>query len=79
MAVDFNDKYKPKKTLLKIEDVLERWEVYQLARMIVYNHLREVVPALAKQFKDTHYLSGGAADSVEHSRRLGKVGPGAVG
>ena len=52
--MDFDDKYKPEKALVKAEDVLVRWEEEQVARILVYNHLKEVVPALAEEFKDAY-------------------------
>ena len=54
LAIDFDDKYKPEKALVKAEDVLVRWEEEQVARILVYNHLKEVVPALAEEFKDAY-------------------------
>ena len=57
LAKDFDDQYKPEKALVKVEDVLARWEEEQVARVLVYNHLKDTVPALAKEFKVSRYFS----------------------
>ena len=54
LAVEFDEKHKPEKVLVKAEDILARWREEQLARGLVHKHLKAVAPALAKEFRDLY-------------------------
>ena len=53
----FKTKYQPTETNLRLKEVLVKCNIEQLARNIVYQHLRTVAPYLALEFRDTHYCS----------------------
>ena len=57
LSAQFKTRYQAKETNVKVEDVLSKWNEDQMARSIVYQHLRTVAPSLALDFKDTHYCS----------------------
>ena len=50
----FKTKYQPTETNLRLKEVLVKCNIEQLARNIVYQHLRTVAPSLALEFRDTH-------------------------
>jgi len=50
-------KYQVKETNVKLEEVLSKWNEEQLARNIVYQHLKTVTPSLAIEFKNTYFCS----------------------
>ena len=57
LADQFKARYQPKKTNVNLKYVLSKWNEEQLARSIVYQHLRAVAPSLALQFRDAQYWS----------------------
>ena len=57
LADEFKTRHQPKQTNVKLKEVLSKWNEEQLARGMVYHHLRTVTPSLALQFRDDHYCS----------------------
>ena len=57
LADEFKTRHQPKQTNVKLKEVLSKWNEEQLARGMVYHHLRTVTPSLALQFRDHHYCS----------------------
>ena len=55
LADQFKTKYQPEKTNVTLKEVLSRWKEEQLARGLVYQHLREVAPALALEFANSYH------------------------
>ena len=57
LADQFKTIYQPKKTNVNLKEVLSKWSEEQLARNIVYQHLRSVAPSLALEFKEAQCCS----------------------
>ena len=57
LADQFKTKYQPEEPNVKLEKVVSKWNEEQLARNIVYQHLRTVAPSLAIEFKNTYFCS----------------------
>ena len=57
LADQFKASYQPKKTSVNLKEVLSKWSEEQLARNIVYQHLRSVAPSLALEFKEAQCCS----------------------
>ena len=53
LADQFKTKYQPKRTRVMLTEVVTKWKEEQLARSIVYQHLRKVAPALALEFAES--------------------------
>jgi len=49
----FKVKYRPQKTDVVLTEVLNKWREEQMVRGLVYQHLKDVAPLLAKEFRDT--------------------------
>ena len=47
----FMARHKPKETSVKLEAVLSKWNEEQMARSVVYQHLKTVAPSLAFEFR----------------------------
>ena len=54
LADKFKTKYQPKRTRVMLTEVVTKWKEEQLARSIVYQHLRKVAPALALEFAESY-------------------------
>jgi len=54
---EYKSKYQPKKTNLTMEEVVTRWKEEQLARGLVYQHMKKVTPALAQEFAKSYHVS----------------------
>merc|ERR1719391_706462 len=52
LADQFKTRYQPKKTNVNLKEVLSKWKEEQVARSIVYQHLRTLAPSLAVEFRD---------------------------
>ena len=52
----FKGKYRPQKTDVALNEVLNKWREEQMVRGLVYQHLRDVAPLLAKEFRDIHII-----------------------
>jgi len=50
----FKVKYRPRKTDVALNEVLNKWREEQMVRGLVYQHLRDVAPILAREFMDTN-------------------------
>ena len=47
----FKTRHKPKEISVKLEEVLSKWNEEQMARSVVYQHLKKVAPSLAFEFR----------------------------
>ena len=63
LADEFKSKHQPKKTNLTLEEVVSKWKEEQLARGLVYQHMKRVTPALAQEFAKSYHFS--SADDVK--------------
>ena len=54
---EFKTKYQPKKTNLTLEEVVTKWKEEQLARGLVYQHMKRMTPALAEEFVQSYHVS----------------------
>jgi len=52
----FKVKYRAQKTDVALSEVLNKWREEQMVRGLVYQHLRDVAPLLAKEFRDIHII-----------------------
>jgi len=50
----FKVKYRPQKTNVVLNEVLNKWREEQMVRGLVYQHMRDVAPFLANEFRDIH-------------------------
>ena len=55
LVSQFKTKYQPEKTNVTLKEVLSKWKEEQLARGLVYQHLRNVAPALALEFANSYH------------------------
>jgi len=55
----FKTSYQPKKTNVNLKEVLSKWNEEQMARSIVYQHLKMIAPPLAREFRDAQCCSLG--------------------
>jgi len=54
---EFKSKYQPKKINLTLEEVVSKWKEEQLARGLVFQHLKRVTPALVQEFVQSYHIS----------------------
>ena len=54
LADQFKIKYQPEMTSVTLKEVMFKWKEEQLARGLVYQHLRKVAPALAFEFANSY-------------------------
>jgi len=72
----FKVKYRPQKTNVVHNEVLTKWREEQMVRGLVYQHMRDVAPLLASEFRDIHIspfkfeLLGGDSDSKGITHRV---------
>ena len=57
LVEEFKSKYRPKKTNLTLEEVVTKWKEEQLARGLVYQHMKRMTPALAEEFVQSYHVS----------------------
>jgi len=57
LSDQFRAKYQPKRTNATMSEVVSKWNEEQLVRGLVYQHLRNVAPALSLEFKETYHCS----------------------
>jgi len=57
LADEFKSKHQPKKSNLTLEEVVSKWKEEQLARGLVYQHMKRVTPALAEEFAKSYHVS----------------------
>ena len=57
LADEFKSKYQPEKTNLTLEEVVSKWKEEQLARGLVFQHLKRVTPALVQEFVQSYHIS----------------------
>jgi len=55
LVEEFKSKYQPTKTNLSLEEVVSKWKEVQLARGLVYQHMKRVTPALAEEFANQFF------------------------
>ena len=54
LADEFKSKYQPEKTNLTLEEVVSKWKEEQLARGLVYQHLKKSSPLVALEFAKSY-------------------------
>lgn len=54
VAGEFRGKYRPQDTGVVLNEVLSKWKEEELARGLVYQHLKQEAPLLATEFKDKY-------------------------
>ena len=57
LADQFRVKYQPHQTNMELKGVLSKWNEEQLARGLIYQHLKTVTPSLAAEFWNKHSFS----------------------
>ena len=57
LADQFKNKYQPKSGNVTLKEVVSKWKEEQLARGLVYQHLRKVAPSLALEFSKSYPCS----------------------
>ena len=57
LADQFKNKYQPKSGDVTLKEVMSKWKEEQLARGLVYQHLRKVAPSLALEFSKSYPCS----------------------
>ena len=57
LADQFKNKYQPKSGNMTLKEVMSKWKEEQLARGLVYQHLRKVAPSLALEFSKSYPCS----------------------
>jgi len=62
---EFKSKHQPTKTNLTLEEVVSKWKEEQLARGLVYQHLKRVTPALAEEFANQFFSMSDSEIVVE--------------
>jgi len=75
---EFKIKYQPKKTNLTLEEVVTKWKEEQLARGLVYQHMKRVTPALAQEFAKSYHFSStddikGLVEVIEREQLIRSV------
>jgi len=79
LSYQFRIKYQPKRINATVTEVLSKWNEEQLVRGLVYQHLKNVAPALSLEFKDSYHCScehipGHLLELIIETQRKGQGG-----